>query len=434
MRIAYFDAASGISGDMTIGALLDAGAPKIDLSTLTAALSALEVDGYRLTFDRVKVGALVAGSFAVVLDPKGPTHAHHHDHHHAGHVEAHTQARGTSAGVDLALSSHYPGHGPSRNWPAIRALIESAGGRGLGAGVVERALTVFEALAKAEAAVHGIGIEEVHFHEVGAVDAIVDIVGTAWCLDELGIERCFVGPLPGGKSGYIQSEHGPLPVPAPATLRLLEGFDVIPNDGEGELVTPTGAAILHALARPIRPLMTIAASGSGAGKKRWSDRPNILRVFIGESSVDTDREVVVIETDIDDMAPTVLAFSAEKIRAAGAIDVTISAVDMKKGRVGHRLTVLADPAHMESLARTILEETTSLGVRFRAMGRFVLPRRIEIVATPFGPVAVKVALRPSGRETAEPEFDDVARAALASGVPFATVREAALAAWTALAR
>jgi uncharacterized protein (TIGR00299 family) protein len=389
---------------MTIGALLDAGAPKIGLPRLQEALGMLRVGGYRLRYERVRVGALAAGSFDVLLE------------HGSGHDPGHTP-------------SHHVAHGPHRTWPAIRSLIEGAGERGLGAGVVERALAVFRALAEAEAAAHGIAVEDVHFHEVGAVDAIVDIVGAAWCLDELGVERCFVGPLPGGRSGYVQTEHGPLPIPAPATVRLLEGFDVIPNDGEGELVTPTGAAILRALARPIRPMMTLVASGTGAGTKRWSDRPNVLRVFLGEASPDTDREIVVLETDLDDTTPAALGFAADRLRAAGAIDVTVTPVDMKKGRSGFRLTVLTDPTNMEMFARIVLEETTSIGVRFRSMGRFVLPRRIELVTTTYGTMAVKVAVRPSGRETAEPEFDDVARAALASGDSFAAVRHATLAAW-----
>lgn len=413
VQIAYFDAPSGISGDMTIGALLDAAAGEFGVADLEKALSTLGVGGYRLTFALVQVGGLAAGSFDVVLDPAHEALAAHD--------------------YDVALSAHYRGQAPKRNWPEIRSLIESAGGRGLGVGVVERALAVFGALADAEAAVHGIGVEEVHFHEVGAVDAIVDVVGTAWCLERLGVEQCFVGPLPGGKSGYIKSEHGPLPVPAPATLRLLAGFDVIPGDGEGELVTPTGAAILRALARPLRPLMTLERSGTGAGKKRWSDRPNVLRVFLGRSAPDSDREIVVLETDIDDMTPAALAFAAERLRSAGAIDVTLAPVTMKKGRQAFRLTVLTEADEMEKLSRVVLEETSSLGLRFRAMGRYVLPRRIEMVETEFGPIAVKIAARPSGRESAEPEFEDVARAALASGVPFRTVRAAALRAFEALA-
>jgi len=399
MRIAYFDAGSGISGDMTIGALLDAGGPRIDVAALSQALSALKVDGYRLLYERVRVGALDAASFDVAVHP----HHHGHSHHH-------------------------------RDWGTIRTLIEEAAERGLAAGVVERAISIFGELASAEAAVHGVPVETVHFHEVGAVDAIVDIVGTAWCVEELGIEKCFVGPLPGGKPGYVTCEHGRLPVPAPATVRLLEGFPVVVGDGEGELVTPTGAAIVRALAKPLRPLMTIERIGMGAGKRRWTDRPNVLRVFLGECEDGTDQQVIVLECDIDDMTPAALAFAAERLRAAGAIDVTLLPLQMKKGRTGFRVTVLSAVERIDDLARTLLAETTSIGVRYRAMGRWVLPRRIEPVATEFGTIAVKIVVRPSGEESAEPEFEDVARAALARGVSFATVRDAALAVWHATAR
>jgi uncharacterized protein (TIGR00299 family) protein len=378
---------------MTIGALLDAGAPKIDVAGLGRALEALGIEGYRLTYERVRLGPLDAASFDVVLDA-----VPHHDQ-------------------------------PHRDWRSIRKLIENAARRGLSAGVVERALRIFGELAAAEAAVHGVPVETVHFHEVGAVDAIVDIVGTSWCLEELGIERCFVGPLPGGRPGYITSEHGRLPVPAPATVRLLEGLPVVAGDGEGELVTPTGAAIVRALAKPLRPLMTIERVGMGAGKRRWTDRPNVLRVFVGEHEADTDEQVVVLETDIDDMTPAALSFAADRLRKAGAIDVTLLPLQMKKGRPGFRVTVLSAVERIDALARTLLTETTAIGVRYRTMGRVVLPRRIEPVTTEFGVIAVKIVVRPSGEESAEPEFEDVARAAIARGVSYATVRDAALAAW-----
>jgi uncharacterized protein (TIGR00299 family) protein len=384
---------------MTIGALLDAGGPDIDVAKLSQALSLLGVHGYRLTNERVRIGPFHAASFDVVIDA------------HAG--------------------GHHP---PHRDWGSIRGLIEKAGGRGLGPRVVERALSIFGELAAAEAAVHGVSIETVHFHEVGAVDAICDIVGTAWGLDELGIERCFVGPLPGGKSGYVTSEHGRLPIPAPATVRLLEGFPVLIGDGEGELVTPTGAAILRGLAKPLRPMMSIERVGVGAGKKRWTDRPNVLRVFVGDCEDDTDQEIVVMETDIDDMTPAALSFAAEQLRKTGAIDVTLLPLQMKKGRPGFRLTVLSSVEHVDELARKILSETTSIGVRFRTMGRVVLPRRIEPVMTVYGSIAVKIVVRPSGEESAEPEFEDVARAALAGRVSYRTVRDAALDSWRKIAR
>lgn len=401
MRIAYFDAGSGISGNMTIGALLDLGMPGVDLAGLTSALEPLSLSGYRLVLERVRVGVISATYFDVVLE----NHAHASPSPHSGGAHAH------------------------RDWADIRSLLEGAAAPGgLGREVAERALAIFGALAKAEAEVHEVAIDEVSFHEVGAIDAIVDVVGTAWCLERLGIERCFVGALPSG-TGYVNSEHGRLPVPAPATARLLRGFEVIAGDGEGELVTPTGAAILAATATPIRPLMQIERIGAGAGTKRWTDRPNVLRVFVGEADADTDREVAVVEADIDDMTPVALAHAAETLRASGSIDVTLMPLQMKKGRSGFRLTVLCAPDVVEAIARSVLAETSSLGVRFRTMGRWVLPRRIDPVATPYGTIAVKVGVRPSGAESAEPEFEDVARAAIAHGVGYSIVRDAALTAW-----
>jgi uncharacterized protein (TIGR00299 family) protein len=403
MRIAYFDAGSGISGNMTIGALLDLGAPGVDLAGLATALEALSLRGYRLVLERVKVGAISATYFDVRLADHAHSSAHTHAHAAGGHAH--------------------------RDWASIRALLEGAAATGgLEQEVAARALAIFGALAKAEAEVHEVAVDDVSFHEVGAIDAIVDVVGTAWCLDRLGIERCFVGALPSG-TGYVNSEHGRLPVPAPATVRLLRGFEVIAGDGEGELVTPTGAAILAATATPLRPLMQIEQIGAGAGTKRWTDRPNVLRVFVGEAVADADREVAVVEADIDDMTPAALAHAAERLRASGSIDVTLMPLQMKKGRSGFRLTVLCAPDMVDAIARSVLAETSSLGVRFRTMGRLVLPRRIDLVATPYGTIAVKVGVRPSGEESAEPEFEDVARAAIAHGLPYATVRDATLTVW-----
>jgi hypothetical protein len=374
---------------MTVGALLDAGRNRgLSVERLSEALELLGVGGYRLEEGPTEVGQIRANSFKVLIDE--PRHAH-------------------------------------RDWKTIRSLIKEAGDRGLSAGTVQRAIAVFEVLAAAEAKVHGVSVDKVHFHEVGAIDSIVDIVGAAWCLDTLGIEACFVGPLPSG-SGYVMTEHGRLPVPAPATALLMEGFDIIAGDGEGELVTPTGMAILAALAKPVRPGFTLDAIGVGAGTKRFEDRPNVLRVMIGDCDGVDDTQIVEMVADIDDMTPEALAHAAERLRADGARDVSVEPVHMKKGRSGMRLTVLCDVACLSALATRVLSESSSIGVRYRMLNRVVLPRRVEQVATEFGPITVKIVTRPDGSETAEPEFDDVARIALERDLPFEQVRAAALAA------
>lgn len=390
MKIAYFDAGAGISGDMAVGALLDAGAARLGLDRLRAALGLLGLHGYAVDLARVRVGAVRAASFRVSVDAT---------------------------------------HQGARDWRAIRGMIESAGTRGLSRGTVERSLRVFEALAAAEGRVHGVPAHSVHFHEVGAVDSIVDIVAACWCLDELDIEACFVGALPSG-SGTVETEHGRLPVPAPATVELLRGFDVIAGDGEGELVTPTGAAILAALAKPLRPGFTLESCGTGAGTRRLGDRPNVLRVLIGECDGRADDRVAVIESDIDDMTPVALAHVADRLREADARDVTLTPIVMKKGRAGLRLTVLCDLEDIGRLSNLVLAESSTIGLRYRTCSRIVLARRIDVVQTEFGDMAVKVVRRPgSSEETAEPEFEDLARAAVEFARPIASVRAAVLAAW-----
>jgi len=392
MRIAHFEAGSGIAGDMAVAALLDAGAGRgLSVVALREALAALPRGHYDIDAARVAIGGVGALHFRVAVDPAA--HAHR------------------------------------RHWSDIRAMLEKGCRRGLAEGAFSRALVIFEALARAEAEVHGVDVERVHFHELGAVDSIVDIVATAWCLDRLGIDRCTVSTLPTG-SGYAGSEHGRLAVPAPATALLLRGFEVKAGDGDGELVTPTGAAILAAMAKSLRPVMSVETTGCGAGTRRLADRPNVLRVFVGSADDVSDDNLVVIEADIDDMTPAALSAACERLRAEGARDVSVLPLQMKKNRLGMRLTVLADPGLLDKLSAAVLLHTTSIGVRYRAVMRHVLARRIEVVATASGSIRVKVVARPDGCESAEPEFEDVARAAAAAGKTFADVRAEALAALT----
>jgi len=392
MKITYFDAGSGIAGDMTIAALLQAGRGRgLTVDALATALRELPVGGYHLELREVEVGesGVRANYFDVVIDEQ-PSH--------------------------------------DRDWASIRAMIESARGGALDDETIERALAIFEVMARAESKVHNVDLERVHFHEIGAIDSIVDVVGAAWCLERLGVEACFCGPVPSG-SGFIDTEHGRLPAPTPATIEILKGLPVIAGDGEGELVTPTGAAILKAMAKPIRPGMVVEAVGYGAGTKRLADRPNVLRVVVGEADAVDDERIVVIEADVDDTTPVALAHACDVLRRGGARDVTVVPIKMKKNRLGMRMTVLCDLGALDSLARTVLLETPTAGLRYRLVNRLVLPRRIEQVDTEYGPVAVKVVVRPDGRETPEPEFDDVARAALARELPLDIVRLAALVAY-----
>jgi uncharacterized protein (TIGR00299 family) protein len=293
--------------------------------------------------------------------------------------------------------------------------------------VRERSERVFEALAIAEGRVHGIPVEDVHFHEVGAVDAIGDIVGTALALEHLGVESITASPLPLGR-GTVQSEHGTLPLPAPATLELLRGVPTYPADTDEETVTPTGAAIVATLAEEFGPLPAIIPDrvGYGAGDDRATELPNVLRVVVGEPErrLETDT-VCVLETNLDDMSPEQLPFLLERLLEEGALDVTVTPLLMKKGRPGQLLSVLARPSERDRLARRILADSTAIGVRTYDTPRLKLPRESRTVETQYGRVRVKVVSGPNGQVVAAPEYESARRAALRHDVAIAEVyREA----------
>jgi pyridinium-3,5-bisthiocarboxylic acid mononucleotide nickel chelatase len=391
VRTLYFDTFSGISGDMTVGALLALGVP---LEHLRGELGRLDLRGYHLVAERRMVNGITATKFDVHLEDE-------HGHGHPRHAHAH------------------------RAFRDIRALIESSG---LDPEVKDVALRVFTRLAEAEGRVHEKPPEEVTFHEVGAVDSIVDIVGTAIGYCHLGVERAFVGALPAG-SGVVSSQHGRLPVPPPATVELLRGFDLRLGDGVGELVTPTGAAIVAALATPLMhpAALRLDAVGYGAGTRRLEDRPNLLRLVLGEGSAGLESdEMVLIETNIDDGNPEFFDFVMERLFAAGARDVFLSPIQMKKNRPGTLLRVLGEPANRDRLAAIVLSETSAIGVRFLPVSRLKLPRRVVTVKTEFGEVRVKISRAPDGRDQAAPEYDDCARLARAASVPIKVVYQAAL--------
>ena len=395
MIVAYFDAFSGISGDMAVGALIALGLP---IDHLRSQLSRLDLGGYTIRATQRQVHGIQAIKFDVDVEPA----EHHAQHDHSSH-------------------HHH------RTFRDIRALIERSG---LDPAVCDTALRIFTRLAEAEGRVHGMDADAVTFHEVGAVDSIVDIVGTAIGIQHFGIARAYVSPLSAG-SGTVSSEHGPLPVPPPATVELLKGFQLRLGDGAGELVTPTGAAIVAALADPSTPPpLQVRAVGYGAGTRRLEDRPNLLRLLLGEVDARLDHDhMVVIETNIDDTNPEIYEFVFDRLFGAGAKDVFLSPIQMKKSRPGVLLSVLCEPAHREQLAAIILSETSAIGVRHFGVERLKLPRETVTVATEYGDVRVKVAQAPDGRENVAPEYDDCARVARERQVPLKLVYQAAVAAY-----
>jgi len=380
--IAYVDAFSGCSGDMLLGALVDAG---LDPDALRATLATLPLTGY-----------------AIEAAP------------HPGPGPAGTRVRVRVADADQ----------PERRLAEVAALIRTAS---LESEVASRAIAVFERLARVEGAIHRLAPDQVHFHEVGAVDALVDVVGVVWGLRALGVERCYASALPTG-GGRVESRHGTLPVPAPATLALLAevGAPLRPLATEVELVTPTGAALLAELATFEQPAMRLRRVGSGYGGRAlpW---PNLLRIWLGEprEPLANLEQIVVVEANLDDMTAEQLGFAMERLFAAGALDVTFSALQMKKNRPGTLLTALATPLEAMAVAEAMLRETSTLGVRMLPAGRLAAERAVETVETRYGPIRVKVKRLGEQRAPA-PEYEDCAAAARAHRVPLGEVYRAAL--------
>lgn len=381
VMIAYFDCYSGISGDMTLGALVDAG---VDPEALTAEAAKLGLDGYELRFEKVERQG-ISGTHAVV-----------------------------------ALHDHV--HQPHRHLSDVLSIINGAS---LSASVKEKAGRVFRTLGEAEARVHGVGVEQVHFHEVGAVDALVDVVGSVAGLELLGIETVYASALPAGK-GMIKAAHGLLPVPAPATLEILSGVGapLRPLDVDAELVTPTGAAILATLATFRQPEMRIRAVGYGFGTKElpWA---NALRLWVGEpAEAGSGPEVTsIIEANLDDTTPEVLGYSMERLFAAGALDVYFTPIQMKKNRPATMLSVICPVSQEQALASAVLRETTTLGVRISRTSRITAERHQETVDTPFGSARVKVKTF-EGAVSCSPEYEDCARIARERGLPLTQVMQA----------
>ncbi len=395
----HWDALFGISGDMALGSLLDAGA---DLAAVNRALGGLGVPGLRVELGRVSRAGLACSQVRVVWD-RAPEQHGHEPGRHGSHVH--------------------------RPYPHIRQLLEEAD---VAPVVRARAQAVFARLAAAEAAVHGTDPEHVHLHEVGAEDAMGDVVGVAAALEDLGIVEITASALPAG-GGTVSAAHGTLPVPAPAVARLLVGWEMVPGPVAAELVTPTGAALLAALARPAAswPALRLEGGGWGAGQRDFPHHPNACRFVWGtrEPQSPTLEMLLELETHLDDQTPEQIAFVAERLFAAGALDVATSPLGMKKQRPGVRLWALVRPGESAAARAVLFAESTALGIRERPVRRWSLERSLERVTTPLGEVRVKV-----GREGAEvrnvaPEYEDCAALAREHGIPLKEVMALARLAW-----
>jgi len=407
MRIAYLECFAGISGDMLLGALIDAGVP---LEVLTKAAAALGL-GAEVKIERVDRSGISCTKVHVLEGGHLAEHPHSHDAHHHSHEHAHA-----------------PKHSHGRSLKVIRGLIEAAP---LAEPVKKTAIRAFELLGQSEAKIHNVDIEKIHFHEVGAVDAIIDIVAASAGIHHLSIDAWYCSPLNVG-GGMVECAHGTFPVPAPATADLLRGYPTYSAHVAKELVTPTGAALLRVLdpVFGVQPAMRVERIGYGAGTRNPKGFPNALRISVGDAEEGARTETVtVLETALDDLSPQVLAWVAESALAAGALDVMLTPVVMKKGRAGTLLTVLCEPEDAQALERLILRETSTLGVRVRQDQRRSLERHHVAASTAYGEIRMKVGMLGGEVMNAAPEFEDCRAAAVRCDVPLKVVQQAAVAAY-----
>jgi len=380
MKTLYFDCFAGASGDMILGAMVAAG---VNPDFLREQLSLLPLSGFSVNFERVNRSGLSA----------------------------------TYARVETASEDKH------RHLADIKEIIEQSG---LSEKVKQRAVQIFTRLAEAEARVHNEPVDHVHFHEVGALDAIVDVIGAAICFDYLKIDRFMCSPLHVG-SGMVQMAHGRFPIPPPAVAELLKGVPFYAGDVKGELLTPTGAAIITTVCSDYGPIpqMTTESTGYGAGTREYPDFPNLLRVFVGETSLATDERLWMIETNLDDASPQIIGHVMDRVLESGALDCFFTPVQMKKNRPGVLLSVLCGPDEKEGLMKLLFMETTTLGIRSYEVGRRALERSAVRVETQYGSIDVKVA-HLDGRVVNEmPEFEQCREAATKANVPLKTVEEAA---------
>jgi uncharacterized protein (TIGR00299 family) protein len=378
MKVAYFDTIAGIAGDMSLAAFVSAGLP---LDELSGELARLSIGGFEL-------------------------------------IGSHVERSGISAvHIDVAIvqEPHY-----HRHLKDICSIIDTSS---LTEGVKARARSVFETIARAEAKVHNTTVERIHFHEVGAMDSIVDVVGTAICLEKFDIDRIYSSPVRLGSGGFVQTQHGTMPVPTPATLEILKDYPTVLTTIPQELTTPTGAAIIKTFSSGIlrdEPL-AVTSIGYGAGSREIPQSPNLLRVVVADMIDEFDRdEIVTVETNIDDMNPQVYPYLIEKLIAGGAHDAYLVPIIMKKGRPGILLSVMCTRSKLDEVSAVIYRQTSTIGLRVQPVGRRKLPRRESEVDTSFGRVRVKTVLR-DGKEMTSPEFDECRRIAEERGLPLLRV-------------
>lgn len=436
MRVLYFDCLSGISGDMTVGALCDLG---VKPSALEWELSKVELGDFHMHFDRQQRKAIEGVKFGIHEgathrhDQGEPccaahghghshgqeqshehSHSHSHEHHHHGHTHSHGEEE----------------HAHGRSYAQIRALIEASDLSGF---VKTHAVSIFHRIAVAEGKIHGKPPEEVAFHEVGALDSIADIICACVGIEQLGVDEIRFSPLTEGR-GWVECAHGRFPVPAPATLEILAGIPLGQIDEPYEFITPTGAAIAAEFGKSFgaMPTLRVEKIGYGIGSRQLPNRPNVLRAVLGiaESTAAavpylTD-SIVRVQTDLDDLSPEITGSVVNRLLAAGALDASLTPVQMKKGRPGVQLTVLCEESVLSKLADLIFTETTAFGIRMDRVERWKLDRRFETVATPFGEITVKIGLRGGEIVQTAPEYESCRAASERTGQPLRAVYAAAL--------
>lgn len=396
MRILYFDCFAGAAGDMILGALLDAGLP---LEELTRALGSLAVDGIEISLDRVVKSGITAAKFRVhEMHPAQPAH----------HAHGHRSLKDIFAAIDRS------------------ALSDAA---------KARAIKMFRRLGEAEAAIHNTTLDQVHLHEVGALDSIIDIVGAAFAFEWFKPAQVVVSPINVG-GGMVKIAHGVFPVPAPATVALLKDAPIYSSGIQMETLTPTGALILTEYATSYGPVprMTMERSGYGAGDRELKDSPNVVRVLVGThgeqpAGAPKSMQVAVLECEIDDMNPQIFGVLMEKLYAAGALEVFYSPIQMKKNRPGTLMTIVAKPEQRDAMTEIVFRESTTIGIRHQVLSRECLDREMVTVTTSVGPVRFKVASRDGRILNAQPEFEDLAKLSAERGIPVKAVQALAHKAW-----